>query len=62
MPKENYLAIRMDDETAEKLETLCEVTVRSKSDMTRFLILKEYDRMAREGELEQASEPKSNHS
>lgn len=58
MPKDNYLAIRMDDETAEKLELLCNVTVRSKSDMARFLILKEYDRMAREGEFEQGVESK----
>lgn len=49
MPKENYLAIRMDDETAEKLETLCEVTVRSKSDMTRFLIIQEFERMVESG-------------
>lgn len=61
MPKDNYLAIRMDDETAEKLELLSNVTVRSKSDMARFLILKEYDRMVREGEIEQGAEvrPKS---
>lgn len=51
MPKENYLAIRMDAETAEKLETLCEITVRSKSDMTRFLIIQEFERMVKAGEI-----------
>lgn len=58
MPKDNYLAIRMDDETAEKLDLLCNVTVRSKSDMVRFLIVKEHDRMAREGEIEHGVESK----
>lgn len=57
MPKENYLAIRMDAETAEKMETLCEVTVRSKSDMARYLIIQEYERMVRAGEIKPKPQP-----
>ena len=42
MTKDTQINLRVDDEENRMLEELAEQTVRTKSDMVRFLIRKEY--------------------
>ena len=45
MAKTVQIAIRLDEEEKEKLDQLCEATVRTQSDMVRYFIRKEWDLM-----------------
>ncbi len=45
MAKTVQVAIRVDEEEKDKLDQLCEATVRNQSDMVRYLIRKEWDQM-----------------
>ena len=43
MAKTVPITVRLDEEEKDKLDQLCEVTVRTQSDMVRYLIRKEWD-------------------
>jgi predicted transcriptional regulator len=45
MAKDEILTARADRETIEKLDRLCEATYRTKSDMVRYLVNMEFDRV-----------------
>lgn len=51
MSKDGYIATRVAPEDQIKFEIMCRVTVRSKSDMLRYIIQRQYDAMVREGEI-----------
>lgn len=54
--KENYIAIRTDDGTVDKLDQLCMQTYRTKSDMLRYLISQEHERVFGSTEIEKQPE------
>lgn len=51
MPKELQINIRLEDEDLSLLEKMAATTVRTKSDMVRFLIRQEWSRMTGENPL-----------
>jgi hypothetical protein len=44
MPKNIKMALRIDEESNSMLVKMCKVTVRTKSDMVRWLIRQEWER------------------
>lgn len=51
MSKDGYIATRVAPEDQIKFEHMRRATVRSKSDMLRYIIQCQYDAMVREGEI-----------
>lgn len=49
--KNGYIASRVSPEDQEKFEHMRTQTVRSKSDMLRYIIQRQYEALVREGEI-----------
>jgi hypothetical protein len=57
MAKDLVLNLRIESETAQMLEALAKLTVRTKSDMVRFLIRREFTRLNSEPAPAEPGEP-----
>ncbi|MEW6651428.1 MAG: hypothetical protein AB1453_14735 [Chloroflexota bacterium] len=60
MKKNGYIASRIDEQDQHKFDYMCRVTVRSKSDMLRYIIQRQYDALVNEGEIPPLPQPQVN--